>query len=124
MAYGGSSSTGRPSRSRAPARSASGRTWLSARTALEQLGPDPFPPELDAGTVTESGGDTYAIARMLAAGQRVVYDPATFVYHRHRADGRALHRAVFGYGVGLGAALTRLFVCDRELSTPRPGSGC
>ncbi len=95
-----------------------GANMAFRRTALERLGPEPFPPELDAGTATESGGDTYAIARMLAAGQRVVYDPATFIYHRHRADGRALHRAVFGYGVGLGAALTRLLVRDRELSAP------
>jgi glycosyltransferase involved in cell wall biosynthesis len=95
-----------------------GANMAFRRAALACLGPQPFPPELDAGTATESGGDTYVIAKMLAAGQRVVYDPATFIYHRHRADGPALHRAVFGYGVGLGAALTRLLVKDRELSTP------
>lgn len=85
---------------------------------LRSLGPRPFPPELDAGTATESGGDTYVMAKLLALGHRLVYDPATFVYHRHRQDGRALHRALFGYGVGLGAALTKLTVEDRELSAP------
>ncbi len=96
-----------------------GANMAFRREALAGLGTRPFPPELDAGTATESGGDTYAIARLLAQGHRVVYDPATFVYHRHRADAEALHRAFFGYGVGLSAALTRLLVRDRELSTPQ-----
>lgn len=96
-----------------------GANMAFRRRALTALGPQPFPPELDAGTATESGGDTYVIARLLARGHRVVYDPNTFVYHRHRADAEALHRAFFGYGVGLSAALTRLLVRDRELSTPQ-----
>ncbi|HYV15667.1 MAG TPA: glycosyltransferase [Conexibacter sp.] len=95
-----------------------GANMAFRRAALAELGPRPFPPELDAGTATESGGDTYVIARLLANGHRLVYDPATFVYHRHREDARALHRAVRGYGIGLGAALTKLLVEDRELSTP------
>ncbi|HEV7481973.1 MAG TPA: glycosyltransferase [Solirubrobacterales bacterium] len=96
-----------------------GANMAFRRDALTSLGPRPFPPELDAGTASESGGDTYVIARLLALGHRVVYDPSTFVYHRHRGDSEALHRAFFGYGVGLSAALTRLLVHDRELSTPQ-----
>ncbi|HEX5146152.1 MAG TPA: glycosyltransferase, partial [Conexibacter sp.] len=95
-----------------------GANMAYRRDALLELGPQPFPPELDAGTLTESGGDTYVMAKLLARGHRLVYDPATFVYHRHRGDGRALHRAVFGYGVGLGAALAKLTLEDRELSAP------
>lgn len=96
-----------------------GANMAFRREALATLGPEPFPAELDAGTATESGGDTYVIARLLARGHRVVYDPATFVYHRHRADARSLHHAFLGYGIGLGAALTRLLVRDGELSTPQ-----
>jgi GT2 family glycosyltransferase len=95
-----------------------GANMAFRRAALAALGAAPFAPELDAGTATESGGDTYVIAKLLARGQRIVYDPATFVYHRHREDGAALHRAVYGYGVGLGAALAKLLVEDRELSAP------
>lgn len=95
-----------------------GANMAFRREALAALGPCPFPAELDAGTITESGGDTYAIARLLACGYRIVYDPATFVYHRHREDSRALHRAVLGYGMGLAAALTKLLLEDRELATP------
>lgn len=99
-----------------------GANMAFRRDALRSLGARPFPPELDAGTASESGGDTYVIAKLLALGHRVVYDPSTFVYHRHRGDSEALHRAFFGYGVGLSAALTRLLVRDRELSTPQTWS--
>ncbi|HXE46243.1 MAG TPA: glycosyltransferase [Conexibacter sp.] len=95
-----------------------GANMAFRRAALLALGPQPFPPELDAGTATESGGDTYVMAKLLARGHRLVYDPATFVYHRHRRDPVALHRAFFGYGVGLGAALAKLTVDDKELSAP------
>jgi glycosyltransferase involved in cell wall biosynthesis len=82
-------------------------------------GPEPFPPELDAGTETESGGDSYLLGRILDAGFRVVYDPEMFVFHQHRDAPGALRKAVLGYGIGLSAALTKLLVEDRELSAPR-----
>lgn len=86
-----------------------------------ELGPvDLFPAELDAGTATMSGGDTYALYRLLAAGRRVVYDPATFTYHHHRADPPALHRAVRGYGTGLSAMLAKVLVEERDLDALRP----
>jgi GT2 family glycosyltransferase len=78
-----------------------------------------FAPELDAGTPTESGGDTYMMARVLAAGHRVLYTPELVNRHQHRADWPALRRAAFGYGVGISAAMTRLLVCDRELEAWR-----
>jgi GT2 family glycosyltransferase len=95
-----------------------GANMAFRREVLAELGDAPFPPELDAGTATESGGDTYVIAKVLAHGHRAVYDPSTFVYHRHRKDAQALHHAMFGYGVGLSAALTKLLLEDHELSAP------
>ncbi len=92
-----------------------GANMAFARAALAELGPQPFPPELDAGTPTESGGDTLVIARMLARGHRVLYEPDMFVFHQHRPDAVALYRAVFGYGVGLSAALCKLLTEDHEL---------
>lgn len=92
---------------------------VAIRASLLQAVPDPFPPELDAGTETMSGGDTYVLARLLAAGHRVVYDPRAFVFHQHRADWSALDTAIVGYGVGAGAAFSKLLVEDHELETPR-----
>jgi glycosyltransferase involved in cell wall biosynthesis len=96
-----------------------GANMAIRRDRLLQFGDEPFPPELDAGTETESGGDSYLLGRLLAAGDRVVYDPEMFVFHQHRPDGPALRRAVHGYGIGLSAALTKLVIERRELTTPR-----
>ena len=92
---------------------------VAIRASLLQAVPDPFPPELDAGTETMSGGDTYVLARLLAAGHRVVYDPRAYVFHQHRAEWSTLDGAIVGYGVGAGAAFTKLLVENRELETPR-----
>jgi glycosyltransferase involved in cell wall biosynthesis len=96
-----------------------GANMLYRREVVAAMGPQPFPPELDAGTVTGSGGDTYILHRLLAAGHRVIYDPGTFVFHVHRPDREALDRAVFGYGSGVTALATKLLVEHREWEAPR-----
>jgi glycosyltransferase involved in cell wall biosynthesis len=90
-----------------------GANMVFRRDALVELDVA-FPPELDAGTPTESGGDMYALYRVLAAGWRVVYDPGTYVFHRHRPTPEALHRAFFGYGVGISATMAKVLVEHRE----------
>lgn len=94
-----------------------GANMIFSRAGLLALG-DPFPPELDAGTATQSGGDMYALYRLLAAGRRIRYDPGTWVLHQHRPDARALHHAIWGYGVGLSAVLAKALVEERELAAP------
>lgn len=95
-----------------------GANMIFRRTVLDELG-DPFPGELDVGTPTQSGGDTYAFYRLLAAGKRVVYDPGTYTFHDHREDPEALRKAIHGYGVGLGSVATKLLLEERELGAPR-----
>jgi glycosyltransferase involved in cell wall biosynthesis len=95
----------------------SGNNMLLRRCALNALGLQ-FAPELDAGTPTESGGDTYMLYRLLAAGHRVAYEPAAFVFHQHRQEPEALHRTIRGYGTGAAAALAKATVDDRELEAP------
>lgn len=90
-----------------------GANMVFRRELLDELSAV-FPPELDAGTPTQSGGDLYLLYKVLAAGQRIVYDPGTYVFHRHRPDPDALHGAFFGYGVGLSATLAKLLVEERE----------
>lgn len=96
-----------------------GANMAIRRDLLLELGPEPFPPELDAGTPTESGGDTALFAALLADGRRIVYDPDMFVQHQHRPDWPALEKAIRGYGIGLSAALSKLVLEDGELSAPR-----
>lgn len=74
-----------------------------------------FPPELDAGTPTASGGDIYVLGRVLAAGWRVVFDPSSMIWHDHRADVPELRRVMRGYGRGIGSMASRAAVIDREL---------
>jgi GT2 family glycosyltransferase len=95
-----------------------GANMLLRRAALGPV-PEPFPAELDAGTPTESGGDMYALYKILRGGWRIVYDPATYVHHQHRESWEAMHRAFYGYGVGLAAALTRLLLEERDFGTFR-----
>ena len=90
-----------------------GANMVLRRSMLEQLG-EVFPPELDVGTPTRSGGDMYALFKVLAAGRRVSYDPRVFTYHLHRSDPAALHAAIRGYGVGLSAVVTKLLTEERE----------
>jgi glycosyltransferase involved in cell wall biosynthesis len=94
-----------------------GANMIFRREAVDRLGLS-FPPELDAGTPTESGGDMYALYKVLAGGYRVVYDPATYVFHQHRPEAEALRRTIRGYGVGLTAALAKLMVEEGEVSAP------
>ena len=102
--------------SMAPAHAGSlgaGANMVYRRGVLQTLG-RPFAPELDAGTATQSGGDTHTLYRILDAGHRVVYDPAVHVFHQHRPDPGALHKAIVGYGVGLSAVMTKLAVEERN----------
>jgi glycosyltransferase involved in cell wall biosynthesis len=96
-----------------------GANMAFRRSVLAELGEQPFPPELDAGTPTESGGDTFVIARVIAHGHRVVYAPEMFGFHMHREDPQALHRAVRGYGAGVSAAMTKLLLEEGEGETWR-----
>ncbi|MFL5894949.1 MAG: glycosyltransferase, partial [Thermoleophilaceae bacterium] len=92
-----------------------GANMIFRHECLTQLG-QIFPPDLDVGTPAQSGGDLYALYKVLAGGYRVTYDPGTFVFHRHRADAPALLETVRGYGIGSAAFLTKVLVEERELA--------
>lgn len=82
-----------------------GASMALRRTVLDLLGP--FDEALDAGTPTRSGGDHDYFTRVLAAGYRIVYDPAALSWHRHRREWGELRSAIEGYGTGVWAYLTR-----------------
>lgn len=73
-----------------------------------------FDNEIDVGTATLSGGDTYAFYRILAEGYQIVYTPAALVWHFHRRDGDALRRMLYGYSVGGFSVLTRILMQHRD----------
>ena len=85
-----------------------GANMAFRRDALTSLGG--FDPRLDAGTRTQSGGDTDMFARTLDAGHVIAYVPDAFVWHRHRRTAAEVRACVFGYGVGLYSVLAKRLV--------------
>ncbi|GJG86416.1 hypothetical protein tb265_15970 [Gemmatimonadetes bacterium T265] len=102
--------------------SAAGAAGAGANVAFRRslvVGMRLFDVELDAGTVTLTGGDTYALFLLLAAGHHVVYTPDAVVWHRHRREYAPLKRTLYGYSVGGFAFLTRCLVEHRDLGAAR-----
>ncbi len=76
-----------------------------------------FPEELDAGMATGSGGDTYCFYRVMRAGYRIVYEPASLARHTHRETAAALEHAYRGYGTGIWSWALRAFTRDHDAMT-------
>jgi len=94
-----------------------GANMALRRDAVLDLGG--FDEALDAGTATRSGGDHEMFARILAAGFRIVYEPAAVSWHRHRRTWEELRDTVYGYGVGVYAFWTRKLLFEGELTILR-----
>jgi GT2 family glycosyltransferase len=71
-----------------------------------------FDPALSAGTPTCGGEDMYAFSQMILRGRRTVYEPRSVAWHQHRKDETGLRKQVFGWGVGLGAVVTKASLGD------------
>ncbi|MGA9313148.1 MAG: glycosyltransferase [Solirubrobacteraceae bacterium] len=71
-----------------------------------------FDPALGAGSPAGSCEETWAFSKAILRGGRIVYEPRALCWHEHRKDGGALRDQVFGYGLGLGAVLTKALVSD------------
>ncbi|WP_395306771.1 glycosyltransferase [Mycobacterium sp. AMU20-3851] len=84
-----------------------GANFAIKRSAAVAMGG--FDEALGAGTSTKGGEDIDMFFRLVAAGHTLVNEPAAIVWHRHRSDGAALLTQARGYGLGLGAWLTKVF---------------
>jgi GT2 family glycosyltransferase len=94
-----------------------GANMAVRRAVLDQFGG--FDEALDAGTPACSGGDHDMFGRILAAGYRIVYEPAAVSWHRHRRTWPELRDAVRGYGAGVYAMWTRRLLIDGEVGVLR-----
>jgi GT2 family glycosyltransferase len=90
-----------------------GANMAVRRSVLARVGA--FDERLDGGMPTRSGGDHEMFTRILAAGYRIVYDPAAVSWHRHRRSREELLDTLYGYGVGVYAMWTGMLVERREL---------
>ncbi len=89
-----------------------GASMAFRRDLLLDLGG--FPEVLDGGTPTKSGGDTYALYRVLRAGRRGVFEPRALSLHLHREGVDELLRTVAGYSTGTYGFLLYALVHDRD----------
>lgn len=88
----------------------SGANMAFRRETLARMGG--FDPALGAGTIARGGDDLDGFFAALNAGYQIAYDPAAIVWHHHRRSEEGMRRQAYGYGVGLGAYLTKLILDD------------
>ncbi|MBB2990463.1 glycosyltransferase involved in cell wall biosynthesis [Mycolicibacterium iranicum] len=93
-----------------------GANFAVVRDRILELGG--FDEALGAGTPSQGGEDLDIFFRVLTAGDTLATEPAAIVWHRHRSDNDALLKQARGYGLGLGAWLTKvaLDAADRRLA--------
>lgn len=88
----------------------SGANMAFRRETLARMGG--FDAALGAGTLARGGDDLSGFFAALQAGYQLVYEPGAIVWHHHRRSEDGMRRQAYGYGVGLGAYLTKLVVDD------------
>lgn len=88
----------------------SGANMAFSREALNRIAG--FDAALGAGTLAKGGDDLAAFSAVVKAGFRLVYEPGAIVWHHHRRGEEGMRNQAYGYGVGLGAYLTKVVVDD------------
>ena len=83
----------------------SGANMAFRRDVLEDIGG--FDPAIGTGTPARGGDDLAAFFRVVTAGYTLAYTPTAVVRHSNARDYQSLRRQAYGYGVGLGAYLTK-----------------
>ena len=86
----------------------SGNNMSFRKTAFDSLAG--FDERIGPGTPTKGGEDLELFRRAVLRGGTIVYDPTAVVGHHHRADHEALREQMFGYGSGMAAIVTKLFL--------------
>lgn len=89
----------------AAGRFGSGANVSMRREVFEQL--EGFDEVLGTGTKARGGEDLDTFIRLMMEGGTLVYEPASIVWHEHRAELDDLRKEMFGYGAGLSAVITK-----------------
>lgn len=91
-----------------PGEYGSGANMAFSAQALRRIGG--FDSALGAGTIARGGDDLAAFVGVIKAGYRLVYEPGAVIWHLHRREESGIRGQAYGYGVGLGAFLTKQIV--------------
>jgi GT2 family glycosyltransferase len=82
------------------------------RTALDAVGG--FDDDLGPGRWFRAAEDIDLFDRLFLVGARGLYEPLACIEHNQWRDRRAMLRLDYGYGLGMGARLARLWRTDRR----------
>ena len=77
--------------------------WLEIGGADPALGP---------GSYTRNGEDLDVFFRLIKHGYKIVYQPASIAYHRHRRQYSRLLKQIHNYGIGFSAYITKNLLAD------------
>lgn len=88
-----------------------GANFAVRRSAATALGG--FDTAFGVGTRTGGAEDLDMFTRIILDGRTLVMQPSALVWHRHRDDLAALRVQARGYGIGLGAWLTKILLRPR-----------
>ena len=66
-----------------------------------------FDPALGTGSLARGGEDLAIFFQVMTRGYKLVYEPASLLYHLHRRDYLDLRKQIYNCGVGLTAYLTK-----------------
>lgn len=69
-----------------------------------------FDPCLGPGTRAKGAEDLDLFLRVILGGHRLVYEPSTVVWHRHRRSYPELKRQIHDYGLGMACLATKLLL--------------
>jgi len=70
---------------------------------------------LGPGTPTGVGEDTYLFYKVLQAGYTIAYEPAAYVWHKHRREMSAMRKQLYDYSKGHVAYHLTTLLRDRDL---------
>jgi GT2 family glycosyltransferase len=91
----------------------SGNSMAFRRRCLTTIGG--FDAALGAGSPARGGADIEAFSHAILQGGRLVYEPRSICWHKHRRDEAALRRQLVAYGAGFTAILTKWVLRDPRL---------
>jgi hypothetical protein len=70
---------------------------------------------LGPGSPVGAAEDTYLFYQVLRAGFTIIYEPASFIWHKHRRSMEALRHQLYGYGRGMIAYELETLVNEHDL---------
>jgi glycosyltransferase involved in cell wall biosynthesis len=74
-----------------------------------------FDPALGPGRPAQAGEDLTLFFQVMTRGHKLVYTPASLLYHLHRRDYVGLRKQMYSYGIGLTAYLLRNMLANPRL---------